>query len=80
MIIGLFKELFHYNPIAPEDRAMDAEYELLREELAQAGLSEEALRRMDPDERVAALEEALLDPYDYIYLACDNTILCNITS
>ena len=35
-----------------------------------AGLSEEELRKMDPDERVAALEQANLDPYDFIYLAC----------
>ena len=37
--------------------------------LRSAGLEEEALRRMDPDERVAVLENASLDPYDYIYLA-----------
>lgn len=35
-----------------------------------AGLSEETLREMEPDERVTALEQAHLDPYDYIYLAC----------
>jgi len=50
--------------------ACDAEYEPYREELSAAGLSEEALRKMDPDDRVAALEAAHLDPYDYIYLAC----------
>ena len=49
---------------------MDAEFEPYRDELALAGLSEEALRNMDPDDRVAALEQAHLDPYDYIYLAC----------
>jgi hypothetical protein len=38
--------------------------------LRQAGLKEETLRRMDPDDRVAALEGAGLDPYDYIYLSC----------
>lgn len=38
--------------------------------LRRAGLQEETLRRMDPDDRVAALEGAGLDPYDYIYLAC----------
>ena len=37
--------------------------------LHRAGLDEETLRRMDPDDRVAALEKANLDPYDYIYLA-----------
>ncbi len=40
------------------------------EALRMAGLDENTLRRMDPDERVAALERANLDPYDYIYLAC----------
>ena len=50
--------------------ALDAEFAPYREELALAGLSEEQLRKMDPDERVAALEKAKLDPYDYIYLAC----------
>lgn len=38
--------------------------------LRRLGLDEEALRRMDPDDRVAVLEAAHLDPYDYIYLAC----------
>lgn len=37
--------------------------------LRMAGLDEETLRRMSPDDRVAALERANLDPYDYIYLA-----------
>lgn len=48
----------------------DGEYAPLREKLTGAGLDEAALRRMDPDERVAALETARLDPYDFIYLAC----------
>ena len=51
-------------------RALDAEYEPYRAELHEAGLSEYQLRKMAPDERVAALEKANLDPYDYIYLAC----------
>ena len=51
-------------------RPVDAEYEPFRAELHQAGLSEKQLRNMSADERVAALEEAQLDPYDYIYLAC----------
>ena len=67
MIIALLTELFR---VRPEYIPMDAEYEPFREELNQAGLSEEQLRRMDPDDRVAALEKACLDPYDYIYLAC----------
>ncbi len=50
--------------------AVDAEYGPCREKLHRAGLSERKLRRMDPDDRVAALEKARLDPYDYIYLAC----------
>lgn len=37
--------------------------------LRMAGLDESTLRRMDPDDRVAALEGAGLDPYDFIYLA-----------
>lgn len=66
-MIRFFRELFHANP---EVLVMDAEYEPFREELSEAGLSEELLRQMDPDERVAVLEQAKLDPYDYIYLAC----------
>ena len=50
--------------------ALDAEYEPYRESLADAGLNEEDLRQMDPDDRVAVLESAHLHPYDYIYLAC----------
>lgn len=80
MIIGFLKDLLHINPLLAEDLPMDAEYEILHEELSQAGLSEEELRRMDPDDRVAALEQALLDPYDYIYLSCDNTVLVNLPS
>ncbi len=39
------------------------------EALRRLGLDEKTLRRMDPDDRVAVLERANLDPYDYIYLA-----------
>lgn len=67
MIIGFLRTLFLGSP---EERAVDAQYEPYREELCLAGLDEEKLRRMDPDERVAVLERAKLDPYDYIYLAC----------
>ena len=67
MIIAFLRELFHINP---EEQVMDAEYEPYRDELSLAGLDEEELRQMDPDDRVAALEQAKLDPYDYIYLAC----------
>lgn len=51
-------------------RTLETEYEPYRKELILAGLSEEELRNMDPDDRVAVLEQAKLDPYDYIYLAC----------
>lgn len=67
MIYRLIKKLIYGKP---EERIMDAEYEPYREELHLAGLSEAELRQMDPDDRVAALEKARLDPYDYIYLAC----------
>ena len=67
MIFTLFKTLF--SPRS-EEVALDAEYQPLRDQLRLAGLSEQALREMDPDDRVALLEDARLDPYDYIYLAC----------
>ena len=70
MIVELLRGLLHGNPLAAEDWAMDAEYEPFREELSLVGLDEAVLREMDPDDRVAALEQAKLDPYDYIYLAC----------
>ena len=49
--------------------AVEAEYAPFRAQLRRAGLCEEKLRRMDPDDRVAALERANLDPYDHLYLA-----------
>lgn len=70
MIIGFFRDLLRTDPRPAQDRAMDAEYQPVRDGLRHAGLSEEALRKMEPDARVAALEQAQLDPYDYIYLAC----------
>ena len=70
MIIRFLKALLHVNPLPAQDRPVDAEYEPIRDELSLAGLDEEELRKMDPDERVSALEQAQLDPYDYIYLAC----------
>lgn len=70
MRIGFWKALLHPAPLLAEALAVDAEYEPFREELSLAGLDEEKLRQMDPDDRVAALEQARLDPYDYIYLAC----------
>ena len=67
MITAFFRGLFRTNMM---EQAMDAEYEPFRKELSLAGLNEAELRSMDPDDRVAALEQAQLDPYDYIYLAC----------
>ena len=67
MITTLLKTLFGCKP---ETLSIDAEYTPFRKELQLAGLSEETLRNMDPDDRVAVLEQARLDPYDYIYLAC----------
>lgn len=67
MIIQMLREIFS---ISPEKQVLDAEYEPYRTELQLAGLSETQLRQMDPDDRVAVLEKAHLDPYDYIYLAC----------
>lgn len=66
-MITFLRELFGGSR---EEAILDAEYEPFREELSLAGLNEAELRRMDPDDRVAALEQAKLDPYDYIYLAC----------
>ncbi len=34
------------------------------------GLDEQTLRAMEPDDRVEVLEQAHLDPYDYIFLCC----------
>lgn len=70
MLIDYLRSFIHNQERIAEDIAVDAEFEPCREELALAGLNEEELRLMDPDDRVAALERAQLDPYDYIYLAC----------
>ena len=64
------KKKFMTERFYAEAKALDAEYQPLREELASAGLDEDVLRKMEPDDRVAALEQANLDPYDFIYLAC----------
>ena len=69
MIMKFLEDLLRWNE---EEEVLDAEYELFRDQLSLAGLSEEELRKMDPDDRVAALEKANLDPYDFIYLACLN--------
>ena len=67
MIIKFLEDLLHWNE---EEEVLDAEYEPFRDQLSLTGLSEEELRKMDPDDWVAALEKANLDPYDFIYLAC----------
>ena len=67
MIIKFLEDLLHWNE---EEEVLDAEYEPFRDQLSLAGLSEEELRKMDPDDRVAALEQANLDPYVFLYLAC----------
>ncbi len=48
--------------------AIEDTHPLQSEILRSAGLDEQALRAMEPDDRVAVLERAHLDPYDYIYL------------
>ena len=67
MIIKFLEDLLHWKQ---GEEVLDAEYEPFRDQLSLAGLREEELRKMDPDDRVAALEQANLDPYDFIYLAC----------
>lgn len=66
-MLGFLKNLFCSDP---DVTVPDAVYAPCQRELQLAGLSEEILRQMDPDDRVAVLEQAQLDPYDYIYLAC----------
>lgn len=70
MIIAFLRDLLHTKALPDREQPMDAEFEPFPDELALAGLNEEELRKMDPDDRVAVLEQAKLDPYDYIYLAC----------
>ena len=67
MIIKFLEELLHWNE---EEEVLDAEYEPFGDQLSLAGLREEELRKMDPDDRVAALEQANLAPYVFLYLAC----------
>ena len=70
MFLDVLKGFFGGEPPAEIDRVLDAEYEPVRDALSLAGLDERKLRKKKPDDRVAALERAKLDPYDYIYLAC----------
>ena len=67
MIIKFLEDLLHWNE---EEEVLDAEYEPFRDQLSLTELSEEELRKMDPDDRVAALEQANLDPFIFLYLAC----------
>ena len=61
----------HYEKLKPLAEALlEAEYQPYRSQLQRAGLSERKLRRMDPNDRVRALERAKLNPYDFIFLAC----------
>ena len=69
-MFGFLRSIWNAGGLRPQDAPLDAQYRSFREELRQAGLSERKLRKMDPDDRVRALEQAKLDPYDYIYLAC----------
>lgn len=52
------------------ERMLDTQVKPFRNQLRRAGLNEDELRKMDPDERVEVLERAKLNPFDYIYLAC----------
>ena len=70
MVLDFLRNLLCGKTLSELDRPLDAEYEPVRDALSMAGLDEKTLRRMKPDDRVAALERAELDPYDYIYLAC----------
>ena len=67
MKIRFLKSFFDGN--TPE-RMLDAQVRPFRKQLRMAGLNEEELRKMDPDERVAVLERSKLNHFDYIYLAC----------
>ena len=67
MIIKFLEDVLHWKQ---GEEVLDAEYESFRDQLSLAGLREEELRKMDPDDRVAALERANLDPYVFLYLAC----------
>lgn len=68
--MGMWRGIIRRIVCLSYQEAMDAEYAPMRAALRLAGLSEQTLRNMQPDERVAALEKASLDPYDYIFLAC----------
>ena len=62
--------IHHLIQVKKREALLDAEYKPYRSQLQRAGLSERKLRRMDPNDRVRALERAKLNPYDFIFLAC----------
>lgn len=53
MIIRFLVELLHWNK---EEEVLDLEYEPFQDQLSLAGLSEEGLRKIDLEDRVATLE------------------------
>ena len=55
MMIESLKDLFYWSE---DEEVLDTEYEPLREWLRLAGLFEEKLQKMDPDDWVAALKQA----------------------
>lgn len=64
-------EFIHdYIRLKKREALLQAQYKPYRAQLHRVGLSERRLRRMAPDERVRALEQAKLNPYDFIFLAC----------
>lgn len=62
--------IHHLIQVKKREALLEAEYQPYRSQLQRAGLSERKLRRMDPNDRVRALERAKLNPYDFIFLAC----------
>lgn len=70
----ILEDLLHWNE---EEEALDAEYEPFRDQLSLAGLSEEELRKMDPDDRVAALEKAILTPTVSFILPAETKAIYN---
>ena len=67
MIIKFLEDLLHWNE---EEEVLDAEYEPFRDQLSLAGLSEEELRKMDPDDRVIFIGRIRAYPAAGTYCAC----------
>ena len=74
MIIKFLEDLLHWNE---EEEVLDAEYEPFRDQLSLAGLSEEELRKMDPDDRVAALSRQTLTPTISFILPAETNAIYN---